>query len=92
MRNDRNAFGVLFLQTWKNMPFALLLLSGALQSISDDTLDAARDLGANIYRRYSDIIIPGETHCYQITSIDKYDIESEMSNQYCSKLFLKYFK
>lgn len=58
MRNDRNAFGVLFLQTWKNMPFALLLLSGALQSISDDTLDAARDLGANIYRRYTDIIIP----------------------------------
>ena len=38
---------------------------------------------------YSDIIIPGETHCYQISSIDKYDIESEMSNQYCSKLFLK---
>ena len=58
MRNDRNAFGVLFLQTWKNMPFALLLLAGALQSISDDTLDAARDLGASLYRRFIDIIIP----------------------------------
>jgi len=40
------------------MPFALLLLAGALQSISDDTLDAARDLGASLYRRFIDIIIP----------------------------------
>ena len=37
--------GVIFLQLWKNMPFALLLLTGAVQGISDEVLDAARDLG-----------------------------------------------
>ena len=38
---------------------------------------------------YKDACVPGETHCYQITSIDKYSVESELSDQHCSKLFLK---
>ena len=58
LQNDSNAYGVLILQTWKNMPFALLLLTGAVQSISDDVLDAARDLGAGTWDRFRRVIAP----------------------------------
>ncbi|MEP1574630.1 ABC transporter permease [Roseibium album] len=58
LQNDRNAIGVLILQTWKNMPFALLLLTGAVQSISDDVLNAARDLGAGSFGRFRKVIAP----------------------------------
>lgn len=58
LQNDRNGYGILVLQTWKNMPFALLLLTGAVQSISDDVLDAARDLGAGTMARFRKIIAP----------------------------------
>jgi putative spermidine/putrescine transport system permease protein len=58
LQNDSNALGVLLLQVWKNMPFALLLLTGAVQSISDDILDASRDLGAGPWARFCKIIAP----------------------------------
>jgi putative spermidine/putrescine transport system permease protein len=58
MQNDRGAWGVVFLQLWKNMPFALLLLTGAVQSISDEVLDAARDLGAGSFARFRKVIAP----------------------------------
>ncbi len=58
LQNDRNAIGVLILQTWKNMPFALLLLTGAVQSISDDVLNAARDLGSGSFDRFRKVIAP----------------------------------
>lgn len=58
LQNDSNAVGVLILQTWKNMPFALLLLTGAVQSIGDDILDAARDLGAGSFSRFRKVIAP----------------------------------
>ena len=58
LRNDENALGVLILQVWKNMPFALLLLTGAVQGISDDVLDAARDLGAGAWSRFHRVITP----------------------------------
>lgn len=58
LQNDRHAIGVILLQVWKNMPFALLLLTGAVQSISDDILHAARDLGAGTWARFRRIIAP----------------------------------
>lgn len=58
LQNDRHAFGVLILQAWKNMPFALLLLTGAVQAISDDVLNAARDMGAGAFARFRRIIAP----------------------------------
>ena len=58
LQNDSNAFGVLLLQVWKNMPFALLVLTGSVQGISDDVLDAARDLGAGPWARFRKIIAP----------------------------------
>ena len=57
-QNDRNAIGLLFLQIWKNLPLALLLLTGAVQSISDEVLDAARDLGAGVFDRFRKVIAP----------------------------------
>jgi len=38
---------------------------------------------------YTDECGPGETHCYQISSIDKFNVESELSDKHCSKLYLK---
>jgi putative spermidine/putrescine transport system permease protein len=58
LQNDRYGFGVMFLQVWKNMPFALLLLTGAVQSIHSDILDAARDLGAGALSRFRKIVLP----------------------------------
>ena len=58
MQNDINAIGVLILQVWKNLPFALLILLGSIQSIGDDVIDAARDLGANSFERLKKIIAP----------------------------------
>jgi len=58
LQNDNHAIGVLILQTWKNMPFALLLLTGAVQSIPEDILDAARDMGAGPWDRFRKVIAP----------------------------------
>ncbi|WP_082519819.1 hypothetical protein [Rhizobium sp. Root1220] len=37
------------------MPFALLILTGAVQAIGDDILNAARDLGAGAWSRFRKI-------------------------------------
>lgn len=58
LQNDPGAVGVYVLQAWKNMPFALLLLTGTVQSISDDVLDAARDLGARAWARFWRVVLP----------------------------------
>lgn len=69
MQNDRGAWGVVFLQLWKNMPFALLLLTGAVQSISDEVLDAARDLGAGNLARFRKVIAPLSVQAMQAALI-----------------------
>ena len=58
MQNDSFGWGVIFLQVWKNLPFALILVSGAVNSIRSDVLDAASDLGAGQFRRLIDVIVP----------------------------------
>ncbi len=58
MQNDSFGWGVIFLQVWKNLPFALILVSGAVNAIRTDVLDAASDLGAGPIRRLLDIIVP----------------------------------
>ena len=58
MQNDSWGLGVLLLQLWKNMPFALLLLSGSLKNISLEIFDAARDLGASKVTLVWRIFIP----------------------------------
>ncbi|KSV68974.1 spermidine/putrescine ABC transporter permease [Sinorhizobium sp. Sb3] len=58
LQNDSYGVGVVFLQVWKQMPFALLILTGAVQAIGDDILNAARDLGAGSVARFRKIIVP----------------------------------
>jgi putative spermidine/putrescine transport system permease protein len=58
MQNDNNGFSVIFLQVWKNMPFAFLLLSGAVRSIPDPVLHAAQDLGAGTFARFRKVVLP----------------------------------
>lgn len=58
LQNDSYGIGVIFLQVWKQMPFALLLLTGAVQAIGDDILNAARDLGAGAWDRFRKVIVP----------------------------------
>lgn len=58
MQNDSYGWGVIYLQIWKNIPFALIVLSGAVQSISDDVLFAAQDLGASAFDRFRKVVAP----------------------------------
>lgn len=58
MQNDGFGAGVIFLQVWKQMPFALLLLTGAVNAIHTDLIDAARDLGAGAWSRFRKIVLP----------------------------------
>ena len=38
---------------------------------------------------FSDSMPPGETHCYEITTIDQYGVESAPSNTHCAKVPIK---
>ena len=58
MQNDPYGIGVIILQIWKQMPFALLLLSGAVNTIGNDILHAAQDLGAGVLQRFLKVIAP----------------------------------
>ena len=58
LQNDKDAIGLLIMQVWKNMPFALLLLTGAVQAIGDDVVNAAQDLGAGAWSRFRKVIAP----------------------------------
>ncbi|MBB3302197.1 putative spermidine/putrescine transport system permease protein [Rhizobium sp. BK077] len=58
LQNDPYGIGVVVLQVWKQMPFALLILTGAVQAIGDDILNAARDLGAGSWSRFRKVIVP----------------------------------
>lgn len=58
MLNDKLGWGVVAIQVWKNIPFVLLILSGSLASIRDDTVDAARNLGAGAFSILFRIYIP----------------------------------
>lgn len=58
MLNDKFGWGVVVIQIWKNIPFVLLIVSGSLASIRDDTVDAARNLGAGSFSILTRIFIP----------------------------------
>lgn len=63
MLNDKFGWGVVFIQIWKNLPFVLLIVMAALASIRDDTIDAAKNLGAGywsvLFRMYVPLSMPG---------------------------------
>jgi len=63
MLNDKFGWGVVFIQIWKNLPFVLLIIMASLASIRDDTIDAAKNLGAGywsiLFRMYIPLAMPG---------------------------------
>ena len=63
MLNDRRGIGVIVIQIWKNLPFVLLVVSASLAGIRDDTIDAARNLGAGrfavVWHIYVPLAMPG---------------------------------
>lgn len=58
MLNDPFGWGVVFIQVWKNLPFVLLILMASLAGIRDDTVDAARNLGAGTWAVVFRIYVP----------------------------------
>ena len=58
LQNDPYGIGVIILQVWKQMPFALLVLSGSVNAIGNDILHAAQDLGAGVLQRFLKVIAP----------------------------------
>ncbi|RJT54295.1 ABC transporter permease [Rahnella variigena] len=58
MQNDDFGWGVVILQIWKNLPFALILVGGSVNAIRTDILDAASNLGASRWRCFRDVIFP----------------------------------
>ncbi|WP_210433255.1 ABC transporter permease [Proteus myxofaciens] len=69
MQNDDFGWGVIILQIWKSLPFALILVGGAVNSIRDDILDAASNFGANRWRRFIDVIFPLTLPAVQVSLI-----------------------
>lgn len=51
-------FAVLWVNLWLSYPYWFLVCSGALQSLSGDTLEAATIDGAGRWRRFRSIILP----------------------------------
>jgi putative spermidine/putrescine transport system permease protein len=58
MLNDKFGWGVVFIQIWKNLPFVLLIVMASLASIKDDTIDAAKNLGAGYWSVFFRIYVP----------------------------------
>ncbi|CDG18425.1 ABC transporter permease [Xenorhabdus doucetiae] len=69
LQNDDFGWGVVILQIWKNLPFALILVGGAVNAIRHDVLDAARNLGASRWRRFTHVVVPLTLPAVQVALI-----------------------
>ncbi|EAA9216943.1 ABC transporter permease [Salmonella enterica] len=69
MQNDDFGWGVVILQIWKNLPFALILVGGAVNAIRNDVLDAASNLGASRWHSFTDVVVPLTLPAVQVTLI-----------------------
>lgn len=69
MQNDDFGWGVVILQIWKNLPFALILVGGAVNAIRNDVLDAASNLGASRWRSFTGVVMPLTLPAVQVTLI-----------------------
>lgn len=50
--------GIVITFVWKQLPFAILLVAGAMAALDRSTIDAARDLGAPKLRILAEIVVP----------------------------------
>ncbi|EAU4676857.1 ABC transporter permease [Salmonella enterica] len=69
MQNDDFGWGVVILQIWKNLPFALILVGGAVNAIRNDVLDAASNLGASRWSSFTGVVVPLTLPAVQVTLI-----------------------
>ncbi|EDF7617644.1 ABC transporter permease subunit [Salmonella enterica] len=69
MQNDDFGWGVVILQIWKNLPFALILVGGAVNAIRNDVLDAASNLGASRWHSFTGVVVPLTLPAVQVTLI-----------------------
>lgn len=58
LRNDSAGIGALAVQIWKNVPFQMLIMYSAIDSIRKDTKEAAQNLGANRFSVLRHVIFP----------------------------------
>jgi putative spermidine/putrescine transport system permease protein len=58
LRNDSWGLGALIIQIWLNVPFKMIIMYSAIESIRTDVRDAARNLGAGPFAVMRDIIVP----------------------------------
>jgi multiple sugar transport system permease protein len=59
LTNPNLAFvSILMITVWKGFPFYALIILSALQSVSDDLLEAAKMDGAGVFRRFRSVILP----------------------------------
>ena len=69
LQNDDFGWGVVILQMWKNIPFALILIGGAVNGLKNDLLDAAANLGSNAWQRFRYVIFPMTLGAVQVSFI-----------------------
>ena len=58
MRNDGWGVAALLVQTWKNIPFMMIIMYSAVEAVRKDVIDAARNLGAGKLSLFTQVIIP----------------------------------
>lgn len=69
LQNDEFGWGVVILQMWKNIPFALILIGGAVNSLKSDLLDAAANLGSSPWQRFRYVVFPLSLGAVQVSFI-----------------------
>ncbi|OOF57922.1 spermidine/putrescine ABC transporter permease [Rodentibacter genomosp. 2] len=69
LQNDEFGWGVVILQMWKNIPFALILIGGEVNSLKSDLLDAAANLGSSAWQRFRYVIFPLTLGAVQVSFI-----------------------
>jgi putative spermidine/putrescine transport system permease protein len=58
LTHDDWGIGVVAIQIWKNLPFQAMILTSVLASIQVDLENAARNLGANQFEVFKEILFP----------------------------------
>lgn len=52
------ARGIVLMNLWFNIPFAAMIIDSALAGINSSLLESARDVGANFWERFRQVILP----------------------------------
>lgn len=69
LQNDSFGWGIVILQMWKNIPFALILVGGAVNSLKNDLFDAASNLGSTRFQRFIYVVFPLTLGAVQVSFI-----------------------